>query len=37
MRIEPERYTLILNNSDGSSVSIDLRPFFVAYDKERWG
>ena len=35
--LEPERYTLILNHSDGTSVSINLRPFFEVYDAERCG
>jgi hypothetical protein len=35
--LEPERYTLILNHSDGTSVSINLRPFFQVYDAERCG
>src|ERR1700750_2457418 len=26
--LEPERYTLVLNHSDGTSVCINLRPFF---------
>jgi hypothetical protein len=29
--LEPERYTLILNQSDGTSVCINLRPMFEAY------
>jgi hypothetical protein len=32
--LEPERYTLILNHSDGTSVCINLRPFFEAYHAE---
>ncbi len=32
--LEAERYTLILNQSDGTSVSINLRPFFEAYHAE---
>ncbi|MGH3630268.1 MAG: hypothetical protein ACRDRL_22855 [Sciscionella sp.] len=32
--IEPERYTLILNHGDGTSLHIDLRPFFQTYDAE---
>jgi hypothetical protein len=35
--LEPARYTLILNHSDGTSVSINLRPFFEVYDAERCG
>jgi hypothetical protein len=35
--LEPERYTLILNHSDGTSVCINLRPFFEIYDAERCG
>jgi hypothetical protein len=33
----PERYTLILNHSDGTSVCVNLRPFFEIYDAERYG
>ena len=36
-KLEPERYTLVLNHSDGTSVCINLRPFFEAYNAERWG
>jgi hypothetical protein len=32
--LEAERYTLILNQSDGTSVRINLRPFFEAYHAE---
>jgi hypothetical protein len=32
--LEAERYTLILNQSDGTSVCINLRPFFEAYHAE---
>jgi hypothetical protein len=35
--LEPERYTLILNQSDGTSICINLRPFFEVYDAERNG
>jgi hypothetical protein len=33
--LEPERYTLTLNHNDGTSVCINLRPLFEAYDAER--
>ena len=32
--LEAEQYTLILNQSDGTSVGINLRPFFEAYHAE---
>ncbi|WP_234680334.1 collagen-like triple helix repeat-containing protein [Bradyrhizobium monzae] len=32
--LEPERYTLVLQQSDGTSISINLRPFFAAYHAE---
>ncbi|WP_167561253.1 hypothetical protein [Bradyrhizobium sp. AS23.2] len=32
--LEAERYTLILNQGDGTSLSINLRPFFEAYHAE---
>jgi hypothetical protein len=32
--LEAERYTLILNQNDGASVCINLRPFFEAYHAE---
>ena len=32
--LEPERYTLVLKQSDGTSVRIDLRPLFAAYHTE---
>ncbi|WP_143199921.1 hypothetical protein [Bradyrhizobium sp. NAS80.1] len=35
--LEAERYTLILNQSDGTSFSIDLRPFFETYHAECGG
>jgi hypothetical protein len=35
--VEAERYTLILNQGDGTSVSINLRPFFAAYHAECGG
>jgi hypothetical protein len=36
-KIVPERYTLVLRQSDGTSLDINLRPLFAAYDTGRWG
>ena len=36
-KIVPERYTLVLRQSDGTSLDINIRPLFEAYDTERWG